>query len=133
MSNPSRGPGGGWQLGIACLGGAAAIRAAHRRAAMKEGNLYASGTPHIIRSKDNGATWTESGAYNGFISVIGDGTTLYTAGHGGGHFLVAKATTLPGSTSAARPLPKGPSRWRSMRKIESSIAPTSAAAPGLSR
>jgi len=56
----------------------------------KEGNLYASATPHIIRSKDNGATWTEIGTYNGFLSIIGDGTTLYTAGHGGGHFVVAK-------------------------------------------
>jgi len=56
----------------------------------KSGVLYASGSPSILRSADNGATWTKIGPYNAFLSVIGDGTHLYTGGHGGGHFLTAK-------------------------------------------
>jgi hypothetical protein len=56
----------------------------------QQGVLYASGSGHILRSKDNGITWTEIGNNNGFLSVIGDGTNLYTGGHGGGHFFTAK-------------------------------------------
>jgi hypothetical protein len=54
----------------------------------KSGVLYASGTPNIIRSMDNGLTWTKltSGA---FLSVTGDGNTLYTGNHGGGSFVTA--------------------------------------------
>jgi photosystem II stability/assembly factor-like uncharacterized protein len=45
----------------------------------KSGTLYISGNPHIIRSMDNGATWTDLAPSNGYQSVIGDGTNLYTA------------------------------------------------------
>jgi hypothetical protein len=44
------------------------------------GALYAAGTPHLMRSIDDGVTWdTTIGPYAGFNSVIGDGTNLYTA------------------------------------------------------
>jgi photosystem II stability/assembly factor-like uncharacterized protein len=56
------------------------------------GTAYAAGTPNVIRSTDNGATWTPltPAPSAGFLSVIGDGTNLFTAAHGGGNFLVAK-------------------------------------------
>lgn len=59
----------------------------------KSGVLYVSGTTNIIRSKDNGATWTKlplAQGISGFLSVTGDGTNLYAGGHGGGPFIVAK-------------------------------------------
>jgi hypothetical protein len=51
--------------------------------------LYVSGTPHILKSTNNGETFTEIGRINGYMSIIGDGTNLYTGGHGGGPFVTA--------------------------------------------
>jgi hypothetical protein len=55
--------------------------------------LYASGTPNIIKSTDNGKTWTPVGPQNGFLSVIGDGTSLYSGPHGGGNFIKASESS----------------------------------------
>ena len=55
-----------------------------------EGVLYVSGDRTILRSDDNGATFTEVGPRGAFLSVIGDGNFLYTAPHfGPSPFLVA--------------------------------------------
>jgi hypothetical protein len=43
------------------------------------GNVYAGGTPHLMRSKDDGVTWTLLAPYAGYNSIIGDGTSLYSA------------------------------------------------------
>jgi len=54
------------------------------------GVLYAAGTPHLMRSADDGVTWDATlGPYAGFNSVIGDGTHLYTAPVFGPKLLVA--------------------------------------------
>jgi photosystem II stability/assembly factor-like uncharacterized protein len=50
------------------------------------GVLYASGSPKPMRSTDNGATWTMLPPSGGFLSIYGDGTTLYTLFQGGGVF-----------------------------------------------
>jgi hypothetical protein len=44
----------------------------------KTGVLYASGTPHNLRSIDNGEHWTEVCATAGYTAVFGDGKQLYT-------------------------------------------------------
>jgi photosystem II stability/assembly factor-like uncharacterized protein len=47
-----------------------------------DGTLYVSGTPQIIRSTNNGETFTQIGPSTGYyLSVIGDGNFLYTHGH----------------------------------------------------
>jgi hypothetical protein len=57
----------------------------------KQGTLYSSGTPHVIRSTDNGATWTAlASSPQSTLSMIGDGTYLYTGSHGGGAFFTAR-------------------------------------------
>ena len=44
------------------------------------GVIYAGGTPHLMRSADDGVTWDSTlGPSSGYNAVIGDGTTLYTA------------------------------------------------------
>jgi len=48
----------------------------------KEGVLYAAGSPSLMRSKDNGATWTTVGPSAGYLSILGDGKNLYTGRHG---------------------------------------------------
>jgi hypothetical protein len=53
------------------------------------GALYAGGNPQLMRSIDNGQTWSAL-TFGGFLSVIGDGTNLYTGTHGGGAFITAK-------------------------------------------
>ena len=57
----------------------------------KDGTLYVSGAPSVLRSKDNGATWTElvPTQFAQFLSITGDGTSLYTGPHFGGAFLTA--------------------------------------------
>lgn len=47
----------------------------------KDGTLYASGTPQVLRSTDNGLTWGEVNGLPdlGYTGVFGDGTFLYTA------------------------------------------------------
>src|SRR5262249_11397529 len=45
----------------------------------KTGVLYASGSPQILRSTDNGATFMPVGPKSGFTAIIGDGQLLYTA------------------------------------------------------
>jgi photosystem II stability/assembly factor-like uncharacterized protein len=46
----------------------------------ESGILYASGTPTLLRSTDNGESWMEVGpSANGFTAVHGDGELLYTA------------------------------------------------------
>jgi hypothetical protein len=55
----------------------------------QKGILYVSGSGHILRSTDNGVTMTEIAPNGGYLSVYGDGKTLYTGNHGGGPYLVA--------------------------------------------
>jgi len=43
------------------------------------GVLYSAAAPRILRSTDNGKTWTEVGPSAGYTAVWGDGKTLYTA------------------------------------------------------
>jgi len=47
----------------------------------KSGILYASGTPTLIKSTDDGVTWTSVGPSTGygFSAILGDGNLLYTA------------------------------------------------------
>jgi len=51
----------------------------------KSGVLYAGSTTHLMKSTDNGATWTYGGNPNkpnwGYIAIVGDGTHLYAASH----------------------------------------------------
>jgi len=42
------------------------------------GYVYVSGTPHSLRSKDNGVTWETLDPFGGFTCVYGDGNLLYT-------------------------------------------------------
>jgi len=60
----------------------------------KEGVLYASGAPKLLKSTDNGATWTQLTPYQftAFLSVIGDGNLIYAAGHFGGKIMTSKET-----------------------------------------
>jgi photosystem II stability/assembly factor-like uncharacterized protein len=57
----------------------------------KTGDLYASGAPDVLRSRDNGVTWTAitPAPFAAFLSIVGDGSSLYTAGHGGGKFVTS--------------------------------------------
>jgi hypothetical protein len=59
----------------------------------KAGVLYVTGIPSIIRSIDNGATWTKVVDGSGFFAVIGDGINLYTGPFNGGPFLTAKESS----------------------------------------
>ena len=43
----------------------------------KAGVLYASASPHNLRSTDNGAHWNEIGPFGGFNTILGDGKVLY--------------------------------------------------------
>jgi hypothetical protein len=56
----------------------------------KSGNLYAGGVPHLMKSVDDGVSWTAIGPYSGFNTVIGDGTNLYSGPVGGPHFVTAR-------------------------------------------
>jgi hypothetical protein len=56
----------------------------------KSGVLYAGGVPHLIRSKDDGVSWTQIGPYAGFNSIVSDGTTLYSGPVGGPNLITAK-------------------------------------------
>lgn len=60
----------------------------------KEGVLYASGAPNILRSTDNGATWKAVSPYqfSAFLAVMGDGDRVYAAGHFGGKVMVTPET-----------------------------------------
>jgi hypothetical protein len=51
--------------------------------------LYASGSPHNQRSKDNGLTWEKIGDSSGYNAIFGDGERLYTAPVFGPTFLVS--------------------------------------------
>jgi hypothetical protein len=53
------------------------------------GVIWAGGTPQLMRSDDNGVTWTLHGPSAGFNHVIGDGTNLYTAPVFGPRFLMS--------------------------------------------
>lgn len=56
-----------------------------------DGTLYASGEPNVLRSTDNGVTWTSlvPQQFSYFLTVVGDGNRLYTANHHGGRIRVA--------------------------------------------
>jgi hypothetical protein len=56
------------------------------------GVLYASGSPNPMRSTDNGAHWTILSPSGGFLSIYGDGTTLYTCFQGSGIFQTSSET-----------------------------------------
>jgi hypothetical protein len=43
------------------------------------GVLYSAGNPTLLRSDDNGASWGRVGPSGGFLSIMGDGESLYTA------------------------------------------------------
>lgn len=45
----------------------------------QSGVLYVSAMPRLLRSTDNGATFTEVGPSRGYTAVWGDGSYLYTA------------------------------------------------------
>jgi hypothetical protein len=54
------------------------------------GVVYAGGTPHLMRSRDDGVTWDAMlGPSAGFNSIIGDGKLLYTAPVFGPGFITA--------------------------------------------
>jgi len=57
----------------------------------RDGVLYVSGDASILRSTDNGVTFTSSvpAQFSAYLSVIGDGKNLWTGNHGGGPFLTA--------------------------------------------
>ncbi len=61
------------------------------------GTLYLSGTPNILRSTDNGVTWTALAPSSGYSSVIGDGQHLYTGAYIGP---MSYLTTLESNASA---------------------------------
>jgi hypothetical protein len=46
-----------------------------------DGTLYSTGTPNVMRSTDNGATWTMVGPSAGYIGIIGDGNEMYVKAH----------------------------------------------------
>jgi photosystem II stability/assembly factor-like uncharacterized protein len=77
-----------------------------------KGVLYLSGTSNIIRSTDNGATFTPLSKYNNisaFLSVYGDGTNLYAGSHGGGVFVTAKESDdMTWTAFNAQTFPEGP-------------------------
>lgn len=60
----------------------------------KDGTLYVSGSQGVLKSKDNGATFESFVPIPaaGELSLIGDGTNLYTGAHGGGKLRYAKET-----------------------------------------
>jgi hypothetical protein len=45
------------------------------------GTLYATGVPSMLRSTDNGVTWTNVGPFAGHIGIVGDGERLYVKSH----------------------------------------------------
>jgi hypothetical protein len=53
------------------------------------GALFAGGTPNLMKSLDDGVTWTTHGPHSGFNSLIGDGTTLYTGPVFGPRFITS--------------------------------------------
>jgi hypothetical protein len=56
------------------------------------GTLYASGTPNMLKSTDNGVSFANMGPNGGYIGLTGDGTTLYAGLHGGGSLITAPLT-----------------------------------------
>jgi hypothetical protein len=61
----------------------------------RTGVLYSAAVPRILRSTDNGKTWTEVGPSAGYTAIWGDGTTLYTTpayGFGAQPMLVSPET-----------------------------------------
>jgi photosystem II stability/assembly factor-like uncharacterized protein len=60
-----------------------------------DNTLYVSGAPHVLRSKDNGKTFEPltPTSFSYFLTIIGDGTRLYTANHHGGRMRSALEST----------------------------------------
>jgi photosystem II stability/assembly factor-like uncharacterized protein len=56
------------------------------------GALFAGGTPSLMKSMDDGVTWTLHGPHSGFNAIIGDGTTLYTGPVFGPRFITSPET-----------------------------------------
>jgi hypothetical protein len=84
------------------------------------GVYYGAGVPHLMRTRDDGLTWTLLGPSGGYNSIMGDGTNLYAApntepGPLGPGFITATVandttwteypggTVLTGGTGAAGP------------------------------
>jgi hypothetical protein len=57
-----------------------------------DGTLYASGAPNVLRSKDNGETWTEltPTQFTAFLTINGDGQSIFAQPHFGGQVKTAK-------------------------------------------
>jgi hypothetical protein len=45
----------------------------------KDGSLYAGADPNILRSTDNGLTWTSLGNSTASVSIVGDGTRMFSS------------------------------------------------------
>jgi photosystem II stability/assembly factor-like uncharacterized protein len=69
------------------------------------GTLYVSGSPYLLRSDNNGASFTElKPAFGNFLTVIGDGTHLYAGQHfGGDSFTALEANDTEWSTVQSSP------------------------------
>jgi hypothetical protein len=55
----------------------------------KEGVLYISSNQGVLKSTDNGETFTKIGLGQAYLSVIGDGTRLFTGQHFNSRFVTA--------------------------------------------
>jgi hypothetical protein len=53
------------------------------------GTLYSNGTPSLMKSSDNGITWSTIGPFGSYLGVIGDGKNLIAAPMNGGDFVRA--------------------------------------------
>jgi hypothetical protein len=51
--------------------------------------LYVTGNPNMLKSTNNGQSWTVVGPGGAYLGLAGDGNYLYTGTHGGGPFIHA--------------------------------------------
>jgi len=54
-----------------------------------QGVLYVSSAQGVLKSTDNGETFTKIGLNQAYLSVIGDGTRLFTGQHFNSRFVTA--------------------------------------------
>ena len=61
----------------------------------KDGTLYVTGTPKVMKSTDNGATWTNVGIPDGnYLAVAGGSARLFSGQHFTGGVMSAKESAL---------------------------------------